>query len=98
MKGIAINGFKLHEVMMLLEPYGNGTISYLRYPKTQIKFYIKEQEVKIMLPPFLALELYRANILPRNEAESFPVQVSGKKIGTYKIKKLLYPNFLCIKR
>ncbi len=38
MKGISINGYYLHEVEMLMVPYSEGTVSYLRYPKHKIQF------------------------------------------------------------
>jgi hypothetical protein len=39
----------------------------------------------------LAIELYRANILPQDTETSFSVHVSGKKIGEYKVTDFRYP-------
>jgi len=38
------------------------------------------------------VEMYRVGILPQDESLAFPVSVSGKSIGNYKVVKLLYPN------
>jgi len=34
-KGISINGYYLHKVEMLTEPYSDSTVSYLRYPNIE---------------------------------------------------------------
>jgi hypothetical protein len=36
--GIAINGKKLHEVRMPLEPRCEGVVSFLAFPKTRFRF------------------------------------------------------------
>jgi hypothetical protein len=91
MKGISINGIKLHEVQMLTAPHHGGIVSYLSYPRNRIHLVKREQEVILSIPPFLAIELYRSNILPQNTETSFSVHVSGKKIGEYKVTDFRYP-------
>jgi len=92
MKGISINGSKLHEINMPLVPYNCGTLAYLRYPKNRINFQYSKDEAKLTVPTCLALEMYRVGVLPQDEKETFPICVSGKSIGLYRVVKFLYPN------
>ena len=93
MKGISINGKKLHEIMMPLVPYENcSSIASLRYPKQRIQFELNDELLKLTVPSKLALEMYRVGILPQDETLDFPVSVSGESIGNYKVVKFLYPN------
>ena len=93
MKGISINGIKLHKVMMPLVPYRNcNSVASLRYPKQRIKFEQNGDEVNLIVPPMLALEMYRIGILPQDEKISFPVSINGRPIGNFRIIKFLYPN------
>lgn len=93
MKGISINGKKLHEIMMPLVPYENcNSVASLRYPKQRIEMEFYDELLKLTVPSKLALEMYRVGILPQDESLAFPVSVSGKSIGNYKVVKFLYPN------
>ena len=92
MKGISINKHKLHEIQMLLEPYSNGSISYLRYPKHRVSFERKNDEVCLGIPSFLATELYRRAILPQDKNQSVSMEISGKSIGRFCIVDFRYPN------
>jgi hypothetical protein len=93
MKGISISGMKLHEVMMPLMPYPNcNSVVSLRYPKHRIEFEQNGDAVNLIVPPMLALEMYRIGILPQDEKISFPVSISGRKIGNFRVIKFLYPN------
>jgi hypothetical protein len=98
MKGISVNGKNLHEVRMFTVPYDQGMVSYLSYPKNRIGLMEDHQEIILTIPPLLAIELYRAKILPQDEEKSFPVHVSGKKIGTYRVVDFRYPNSTLTKR
>ena len=91
MKGIAINGILLHEVRMLTVPYQKGAISYLSYPKSMIDFKVEGQEIQVSVPAMLAVELYRTGIIPQNAQDSFPVSISGKKVGQYHVVDFRYP-------
>jgi hypothetical protein len=92
MKSISINKKKLQKIGMLTEPYSPGTISYLRYPKNRIKFNYNNDILVLFVPPMLAIELYRLGLIPQNENEKFSVEVSGKKIGTFKVIDFRYPK------
>ncbi|MBM7073676.1 hypothetical protein JQC92_16830 [Shewanella sp. 202IG2-18] len=92
MKGLTINGSKLHEVRMKLEPYSQGTVSYLVYPKSRINYQIYDDLIQLKIPSKLAVELYRTSVFPQGETESFEVHLSGKTQGRYKIVKLIYPQ------
>ena len=92
MKGISINGQKLHELEMLLELYSKGTVCHLRYPKSRIHHEFDTEELNLRLPHFLVLEMYRVGILPQDEEQSVRVEVSGKHIGEYKVIDFKYPS------
>ena len=62
------------------------------YPKQRIEFKLYDEVLKLTVPSKLALEMYRVGILPQDESLDFPVSVSGKSIGNYKVGKILYPN------
>lgn len=91
MQGIAINNTLLHKVKILTVPYQKGTVSYLGYPKSMIDFKAEGDAIHVHIPAMLAIELYRAGILPQNARESFPVSISGKKVGTYQVSDFRYP-------
>jgi hypothetical protein len=92
MKSLSINGHKLHQVEMLLVPYNNDTISYLRYPKHRILYEIINNVVILKIPSMLALELFRKEVLSQSQDAKIILSVSGKKIGAYFIDDLRYPN------
>jgi hypothetical protein len=93
MKGISINGKKLHEIRMPVVPYENcNSIVSQSYPKQRIKFELYDDQLKLIVPSKLALEMYRVGVLPQDESLGFPVSVSGKSVGNYKVVKFLYPN------
>ena len=94
MKGISINGKKLHEIMLPLQPYDNcSSVISLCYPKSRIIF--NQQEgglLNLIIPSKLALEMYRIGVLPQDADESFPVSISGKSVGNYSVGTFVYPN------
>ena len=92
MKSISINGQKLHEVQMLLQPYGNNTISYLRYPKHRISYDVDGNTVVIKLPSMLSLELFRTGVLTPDRNDQIKISISGKSIGKYVIDDFRYPK------
>ncbi len=91
MKGIAINDTLLHEVRRLTVPYQKGSVSHLMYPKTRIAFTVEGDEIQLSVPAMLATELYRTGILPQDAQATFPVSISGKKVGTYRVADFRYP-------
>lgn len=94
MKGVSINGKKLHEVQMKLESYNKGTVCHLRYPKTRIQFEPTESGMLLQIPSFLALELFRVGIVPQNPDDIFPVSIGKKRIGFFQVVDCHYPNTL----
>ena len=92
MKEISINGYKLHQVQMLMTPYYDGCVSYLSYPKNRINFEESERGIALRIPPFLAIELFRQGIFPQDAKECFPVKISGKLKGSFRISDFRYPS------
>lgn len=93
MKGISINGNKLHETMMPCAPYDNcNSVVSLCYPKNRIAIRLNDDLLNLTVPSMLALEMYRIGILPQDHTLTFSVSVSGKSIGRYMVINFLYPN------
>ena len=94
MKGISINGKKLHELGMPLVQHPNShCVITMQYPKNRIHFEMPEKDIlKLTIPSKLALEMYRVGILPQDKNQYVPVRVSGKSIGKYKVIDFLYPD------
>jgi hypothetical protein len=94
MKGISINGKKLHEIMLPLQPYNNcNSVVSQCYPKNRIIFDQQEGGIlSLTLPSKLALEMYRVGVFPQDGNESFPVSISGKSVGNYTVEAFVYPN------
>lgn len=91
MQEIAINGLPLHEVQMLTVPYQKSTISYLRYPTTRIAFKADGDTIQLSVPPMLAIELYRAGILPQDAKQAVTVSIDGKTVAMYRVTDFRYP-------
>jgi hypothetical protein len=90
---VSINGYKLHEIQMLLEPYSKNTSSYLRYPEHRIEGTLKRGKLFIKLPVFLCVELYRRAILPQDPAERISICLDGQNLGQCVIVDFRYPNW-----
>jgi len=75
-----------------MEPYSEGTVSYLRYPKHRIHFKIEGNRLFLKIPAFLSLELYRRAILPQEVSKSVLVKISGKNIGKFLVVDFRYPH------
>ena len=92
MKGLAINHQMLHDIKMPMPTdYHNGTV-LLGYPKSRILYDIQDDQITLKIPAFLALELYRKGCIPQASDALFPVSLSGKKIGMYRLADLRYPD------
>ena len=89
---IAINGAKLDEVRMPLEPYGNGILSYLSYPKSEIRFSQQDSEICLIIPAYLGVELYRIGILPQDVKTPVEIAVGGRSVGRYVVSDVRYPH------
>ena len=89
---ITINGARLDQVRMLLEPYGNGTVSFLSYPVGQIHITRSGNALSLVIPAFLALELYRIGILPQDTDIPVSIQIDGQREKEFLVSDVLYPN------
>ncbi len=89
---IAINGTRLDEVRMPLKPPDNGTIASLSYPISQIRVSRNNRGLCLIVPAYLAVELYRIGILPQDA--NLPVEVStgGRAPGWYTVSDVRYPD------
>ena len=94
MTNVAINGYKLHEVKMLLVPHDANTVSNLRYPEHKIKSRIEGDKLFLRIPALLAVELYRRAILPQNPAQDVSIHVNEKNIGQFVVIDFRYPDSL----
>jgi hypothetical protein len=90
--GIAINGQKLHEVTMPQEPYYNGVVSSLGYPKSRIKFSLEEDSLRLAIPPLLGMELYRSGILPQDTETPVTIAIGGRREGQFTVIDVRYPG------
>lgn len=89
---ITINGTRLDKVQMSLEPYGNGTIAFLRYPISQIHVTRNGPTLCLIVPAFLALELYRLGILPQDPTALVSVQIDKKRANEFLVTDVRYGN------
>jgi len=53
--GFSINGKKLHETRIPMEPHTPGVNTSLSFPKSRIVFSLKEDKIHLTIPPLLAL-------------------------------------------
>ena len=94
MTSVTINGHKLHEVEMLLTPYSENTVSYLKYPEHRMESKIEKDKLLLRIPALLSIELYRRAILPQDPAEDVSVHINERDIGRFVVIDLRYPNSL----
>jgi hypothetical protein len=76
-QGIAINGRKLDQIRMPLEPWSPRSVPSLSYPKSQLGFSLDGDTLRLVLPPLLGMELYRSGVLPQ-DAQT-PVEVGHRR-------------------
>jgi hypothetical protein len=91
-QGIAINGKRLDEVRMLLTPWSEGTVSYLSYPKTQLRFSIAEETLRLAVPPLLGMELYRSGVLPQDSQMPVTISIGGRRRERFVVVDVQYPG------
>lgn len=89
---IAINGTRLDEVRMPLEPDGSGALSYLSYPMSEIRFAHDDSAICLIVPAYLSVELYRIGIFPQDVNTPVEVSVSGRSVGRYVMSDVRYPQ------
>jgi hypothetical protein len=90
-KTIAINGTRLDHVRMPAEPYTKGVVSSLSYPKSQIRFARGEGALRMVVPAYLSVELYRTGILPQDVNTPVAISIGGRPIGRYRVSDVRYP-------
>jgi hypothetical protein len=91
-RSIAINGTRLDEVRMPLKPAGNGSISHLSYPMKEIRFGEANDGLSLVVPAYLAVELYRRGILPQDAALPAEITIDGHLIGWFTVTDVRYPD------
>jgi hypothetical protein len=90
-KTIAINGTRLDHVRMPAEPYTKGVVSSLSYPKSQIRFARGEGALRMVVPAYLSVELYRTGILPQDVNNPLAISIGGRPVGRYTVSDVRYP-------
>ena len=94
MARVSINGYRLHEIEMLMTPYSANTVSYLKYPEHRIESRIEGDKLLLKVPALLAVELYRRAILPQNPTEDVSVTLDERDVGRFVVIDFRYPNSL----
>jgi hypothetical protein len=92
MKGVEINGNKLHEVGLHQKPHAPGTKVTMRYPKHRIQYSFEEGKSFIKVPSLLAVELYRSGTIPQNSCGLLKIKESGREVGVFLVKEVIYPE------
>lgn len=92
MAGIIINGTPLHRVQMLLEPEMPGVASRLSYPSDWLRAVGDGDDLELLIPGFLALELYRLGLLSEEDNAVHEITVDGKHLGAFYFSDLHYPR------
>ncbi len=91
-KTIAINGTRLDQVPMPMEPYGDGVELSFYYPKNQVRFARDDRGLHLVMPTFLAVELYRTGVLPQDVSIPVTIAIGGRPVGKHLISDVRYPN------
>ena len=89
---IAINGTRLDKVRMPAEPFSKGVISSLSYPTSQIRYSRDEGTLRLVLPAYLSVELYRIGILPQDVNTPVRISIGGRPVGRYIVSDVRYPT------
>ena len=89
-RAIGINGARLDQVQMLLEPYGNGSQGSLSYPKSQFRISGSNDTLRLVVPAYLAVELYRRAILPQNASLPVEISIGGSAAGWFTVSDVRY--------
>jgi hypothetical protein len=91
-QGITINGKRLDEVRMPLEPWSERSVAYLCYPKSQFTFSFDADMLRVAIPPLLGMELYRSGVLPQDAQAPVEVAVGGRRKGRFVVADVRYPG------
>ena len=90
-KTIAINGTRLDQVRMPAEPFCKGVVSSLSYPMSQIRLSRDEDMLRLVLPAYLSVELYRIGILPQDVSTPVRISIGGRPAGQFLVSDVRYP-------
>lgn len=91
-QGITINGQRLDEVRMPLEPWSERSVAYLCYPKGQLTFSFDADTLRLAIRPLLGMELYRSGILPQDARAPVEVALGGRRKGRFAVADVRYPG------
>lgn len=89
MAEIVINGKKLSDIQLLLEPYPNCGESYLSYPSKAYRVNKTDLGIDIWIPARIAFELYRRKIIDSDFVE---IEVEKEINGSFKIIEVRHPQ------
>lgn len=89
---IAINGTRLDKVRMPAEPFSKGVITSLSYPTSEIRYSRDEGTLRLVLPAYLSVELYRIGILPQDVNTPVRISIGGRPVGRYIVSDVRYPT------
>ena len=89
---VTLNGCRLDQVRLPLEPYDSRTVSFLSYPANQIHASQNGRTLRLVIPVYLALELYRTGLLPQDADTPVTVQVDGKREKEFLVTDVRYPH------
>ncbi len=92
MAKIVINGTSLHRVQMLLEPELKGVVSNLSYPSDGLRAVHDCDDLELILPGFLVLEIYRLGLLSEEDNAAHEIAVDGRQLGIFYFGELQYSN------
>ncbi|MDR3636964.1 MAG: hypothetical protein P4L84_24380 [Isosphaeraceae bacterium] len=90
-KTIAINGIRLDEVRMPLEPQSPGVVSFLSYPMGKFRLSRNAANICLVLPACVSVELYRTGILPQDTHIPVEISIGGRSAGRYVVSDVRYP-------
>ena len=88
---IAINGIRLDKLPLPLESYSDKTPPSQTLPKGEIRYSRRDGTLRLILPPYLSVELYRAGILPQDVNTSVEISIGGRPVGRYLVSDVRYP-------
>ena len=92
MTEIVINGTPLHRVQLLLDPEVEGSLAHLSYPSDRLRAVQDGDDLELLVPAFLTLELYRLGLLSEEDNAAHEIAVDGKHLGTFYFGELEYPH------
>lgn len=88
---VAINGIRLDKLPIALETYSNQLPPTQTLPMSEIRYSRKDGKLRLVLPPYLSVELYRAGILPQDASTSVEISIGGRPVGRYLVSEVRYP-------